>query len=138
MTVVLRTQDLTKRFAQLVAVDRLDLSLKKGSITALLGGNGAGKTTFVDMLTRITEPTSGDALVAGHSILDDFQPAAESMGVVTQENSLCDLLTCHEHLVVFAMLRGTPLEEAQQQGNGLLTLLNLADASDRLSCNLSG
>ena len=120
------------------AVKDFALKVEMGEIFGLLGVNGAGKTTLVDMLTRIQEPTSGDARLMGHSILNDFQQAAESLGVVTQENSLCDLLSCREHLLVFALMRGAPLSKANVMANSLLRLLGLDDAAERLACQLSG
>lgn len=67
----IRTVDLTKRYGDLVAVDKENLVVEEGTVFALLGVNGAGKTTTISMLTGLTRPTSGDAYLLGKSILAD-------------------------------------------------------------------
>ena len=65
----IQTTNLTKRYKNLVAVDNVNLSIRQGELFSLLGVNGAGKTTTIKMLSCLSKPTSGDALVGGHSIL---------------------------------------------------------------------
>ena len=68
---MIKTHRLTRRFGELLAVDRLDLEVAPGEVLGFLGPNGAGKTTTMRMLTGLIAPTSGTATVAGHSVLDE-------------------------------------------------------------------
>lgn len=88
-----------------LAVDNLSVSMFKGQITALLGHNGAGKTTTMSILTGLYTPTSGKALVNGHSILDDMEGVRQSLGLCPQHNVLFDRLTVKEHLKFFIRLK---------------------------------
>lgn len=101
----------------IVATQDVAFTVNSGEIFGLLGANGAGlvmnlgcafiilyigKTTTLSMLTRHLVPTAGDAFVVGHSILNEFSKGATHMGVVTQNNSLWDLLSVENHLYLFA------------------------------------
>eukprot|EP00940_MAST-03C_sp_MAST-3C-sp2_P001325 g1325.t1 len=121
-----------------VAVQGLSLQVKKRSILCLLGPNGAGKSTTLNMLLRAVSPTSGDASVCGHSMLSDFERGAVSLGVVPQDNNLWPLLTCEQHLRLFAMLRGVPASEAGTVVKSALMHMELAPKARTLSKALSG
>ena len=84
------------------AVRSLNLALYEGQVTGLLGPNGAGKSTTVAMLTGLTPPTEGDAIVAGHSLRGALADARRVLGVCPQMNVLFPSLTCAEHLRVYA------------------------------------
>ena len=88
-----------------VAVDNLYLNMYQDQITVLLGHNGAGKTTTMSMLVGLFPPTSGDAVVNGHSILNDIDGVRESLGLCPQHNVLFGRLTVREHLSFFARLK---------------------------------
>ena len=88
--------------APVVATQDVAFAVKAGEIFGLLGANGAGKTTTLSMLTRHLVPTSGDAFIAGNSILSQFSKGAKRMGVVTQNNSIWELLSVEDHLYLFA------------------------------------
>lgn len=97
------------RKGQRTVVDDLHLALREGQVTCLLGGNGAGKTTTIGMLTGLVQPTSGDAVLFGHSVISGATGAAASgtssaplLGVCPQENVIWPLLTVEEHLEFFA------------------------------------
>ena len=93
------------------AVRSLNLALYEGQVTGLLGPNGAGKSTTLAMLTGLTPPTEGDAIVAGHSLRGALADARRVLGVCPQMNVLFPSLTCAEHLRVYATLKGVPAEE---------------------------
>src|SRR6201996_9865746 len=82
LTVV--TQGLTKHFGDLVAVDRIDLQVKQGTVFSLLGPNGAGKTTVVRMLATLSEPTSGTALVCGHDVVTEADAVRRAISMTGQ------------------------------------------------------
>jgi len=110
-----------------------------GQVFGLLGANGAGKTTTVSMVCRAVEPTSGDAKVAGKSVLADFEDAARALGVVNQKNVLWDHLSCRDHLSLFARLRGVDIEgDARHAAEQALAVVGLSDHADKAAGRLSG
>jgi ABC-2 type transport system ATP-binding protein len=84
MPAAVLTEDITKRFGELTAVDKINLSIESREIFGLIGPNGAGKTTLVRMLTTVIEPSDGTAIVAGFDIRKDPDQVRRSIGVVTQ------------------------------------------------------
>ena len=88
-----RADGLTKRFGDLVAVDRLDLRVAPGTVFSLLGPNGAGKTTVVRMLATLSEPTSGTAIVCGHDVMREADAVRRSISMTGQFAALEDNLT---------------------------------------------
>jgi ATP-binding cassette subfamily A (ABC1) protein 3 len=120
------------------AVEDLAIKVAPGEIFGLLGANGAGKTTALSMLTRHIAPTSGDAFLAGHSILSDFSKGACHLGVVTQSNSLWDRLSVEDHLYLFARLRGVPEYLVKSIVDGTIDQLELTPHRRKLSMRLSG
>jgi ABC-2 type transport system ATP-binding protein len=106
MSVVLRTQDLTKRFASILAVDGLNMLLQEGSITALLGGNGAGKTTTLSMLLGLLKPTSGKIELFGHDFIANRFAVLSRMNFSSPYVDLPQRLTVRENLSVYARLYG--------------------------------
>mmetsp|Transcript_6715 Transcript_6715/g.15361 ORF Transcript_6715/g.15361 Transcript_6715/m.15361 type:complete len:1436 (+) Transcript_6715:45-4352(+) len=141
----LRIERLRKVFApkrvgqpSVVAAQDVAFSVGSGEIFGLLGANGAGKTTVLSMLTRHLVPTSGDAFVANHSILSDFNAGATHLGVVTQNNSLWDRLSVEAHLKLFARLRGVPEDLVKQVVDGTIDQLELTPHRHKLAMRLSG
>ncbi|EPS74541.1 hypothetical protein M569_00214, partial [Genlisea aurea] len=94
------------RKARFCAVDSLQLTLYENQILALLGHNGAGKSTTISMLIGFVYPTSGDALIFGHNILTDMDEIRQSLGVCPQHDILFPELTVKEHLEIFANIKG--------------------------------
>ena len=106
MTVVLRTQDLTKKFSSVLAVDSLCMELKQGTITALLGGNGAGKTTTLSMLLGLLKPTSGKIELFGQDFITNRFSVLSRMNFSSPYVDLPQRLTVRENLSVYARLYG--------------------------------
>ena len=71
MAAIIELRDLTKQYGELTAVDALNLRIEEGAVFGFIGPNGAGKTTTMRMLTTLLRPTSGEAYIAGHSVIDD-------------------------------------------------------------------
>lgn len=92
--------------ADVVAVDDLSFQVARGEVFGLLGANGAGKTSTIDVLVRHAAPAAGDARIRGVSVLADFEAASKGLGFVAQDNTLWPTLTCRDHLRLFARLRG--------------------------------
>ena len=93
MSAILAT-GLTKRYKRLVAVDGLNLEIQKGELFSLLGVNGAGKTTAIKMLSCLSEPTEGSALVGGYSITREAEKVKAIIGVSPQETAVKNQSKC--------------------------------------------
>ncbi|KAL2633831.1 hypothetical protein R1flu_005310 [Riccia fluitans] len=121
-----------------VAVDGLSLTIYENQITALLGHNGAGKSTTISMLTGLTRPSSGDAEIWGHSILKDLSSIRRTIGVCPQQNVLFSLLTVREHLELYAVLKGIPEDGIPGEIQNMVERLGLTEKINSRSANLSG
>ena len=102
----IQTTALTKRYKEITAVDGLDLEIRQGEFYALLGVNGAGKTTAIRLLTGLTRPTSGDALVGGYSITRQREQVKQRIGVAPQETAIAPNLTVKENLELICGIYG--------------------------------
>ena len=111
-------RDLHKDFGDVYAVQGINFAVQEGEIFSLLGPNGAGKSTTISMLSCLLQPTAGDALIMGHSVLGDPMAVKESIGVVPQEIALYDDLSARENLSFWGKmygLRGAALKERVDQ-----------------------
>nr|XP_034977878.1 retinal-specific phospholipid-transporting ATPase ABCA4 [Zootoca vivipara] len=137
---ILKLQELTKIYAgrHTPAVDRLCVGIRPGECFGLLGVNGAGKTTTFKMLTGDTQVTSGDAVVAGHSILTHIFDVHQNMGYCPQFDAIDDLLTGREHLRLYANLRGVPAAEVERVAEWGIQKLGLLVYADQLAGTYSG
>ncbi|NXA34061.1 ABCA4 protein, partial [Eudromia elegans] len=139
-TDILQLQELTKIYAgtNKPAVDKLCVGVRPGECFGLLGVNGAGKTTTFKMLTGDTDVTSGDAVVAGNSILTHISNVRQNMGYCPQFDAIDDLLTGREHLYLYARLRGVPAEEIKRVAEWGIQKLGLPVYADQLAGTYSG
>jgi len=96
--IAIQTENLSKHYKHKVAVNALNLSVKKGELFALLGVNGAGKTTVIKMLSCLIKPTSGNAYVSGYSINTEKLKVKEVINVSPQETAIAPNLTVKENL----------------------------------------
>jgi ABC-2 type transport system ATP-binding protein len=136
--VILETNDLTRRFGDLVAVDHLTIRVEAGQVFGLLGSNGAGKTTAIKMLTTLLPPTSGTATVVGFDIRKQAGKVRRVIGYVPQMISADGTLTGYENLLIFAKLYDIPRRERPARIADALALMDLTDAADRLVREYSG
>lgn len=121
-----------------VAVDDLQLTMYEGEIFALLGHNGAGKSTTINMLTGMVTPSAGDATIAGHSILTDMTEIRRLIGVCPQHDVLWSELTVIEHLRTFALLRGVPARDVEKRAKEMMQEVGLAEKWMTRAGSLSG
>jgi ABC-2 type transport system ATP-binding protein len=127
---VVRARDLTRRYGDAVAVDRLNLEVLPGELYGFLGPNGAGKTTTLRMLTGLLSPSGGEVTIAGHAMAEAPEAAKGALGFVPDTPFLYDRLSAREHLAFCAGLFGVPLEVAAPRADALLKLLELEHAAD--------
>jgi ABC-2 type transport system ATP-binding protein len=135
---VIETQDLTKQFKKVVAVDRLNLSIRKGEIFGLLGPDGAGKTTTIRMLCAIMDPTEGSARVAGFDTVKEPEEIKKRIGYMAQQFSLYGDLTVMENLTFFADIFEVGRKERQERIERLLEFARLTRFKGRRAAHLSG
>jgi ABC-2 type transport system ATP-binding protein len=134
----IETNDLTRKFNGLVAVDKLNISVEQGEVFGLLGPNGAGKTTTISMLCTILKPSSGTARVNGFDIVKQDTSVRKSIGIVFQDPSIDDRLTGRENLYMHANLYGVPLSDQKPRIDQILKLVELEERADYLMRTYSG
>jgi len=125
MNEAITTQDLTKKFNGLVAVDRINFKVKSGEIFGLLGPNGAGKTTTINMLTTLLKPTEGTAYVSGFDIGKEPEKIRERIGVVFQDMTVDRNLTGYENMWLHGKLYNIPEKELKRRIKELLEFVEL-------------
>jgi ABC-2 type transport system ATP-binding protein len=133
----IRTENLTRQFGKLVAVDRLNLAVPRGTIFGFLGPNGAGKSTTINMLVGLLPPSAGTAQVAGFSILDAPLQVKQRIGVVPEGLNLYERLTVSEQVELVGRLHGLSRTEVRQRLPSLLELLNLKDSANKMILDYS-
>ncbi|HDO35940.1 MAG TPA: ABC transporter ATP-binding protein [Nitrospirae bacterium] len=136
--VAVRTENLLKSFGDYRAIDNLDLNIKRGEIYGLVGPDGAGKTTLMRILTAIMESDSGQAWVAGHSVIMESEAVKEKIGYMSQRFGLYEDLTVMENIIFYADLYDVPRKERPERVERLLGFSNLAPFKARLAGKLSG
>ncbi len=134
----IKTSNLTKSFDGNIAVDNLTLEIKKGELFGLVGPDGAGKTTIMRLLTATMIPSSGEAWVAGHSIVNEGERIKEKIGYMSQRFGLYEDLTVMENILFYADLYEVPENERPSRMERLLGFSNLTPFKGRLAGKLSG
>src|SRR5881397_2128857 len=125
MRVALRTEKLTKRFGDLVAVDGIDLEVREGEVFGFLGPNGAGKTTTLRLLCALIAPSSGTAEIAGYRLGREDAKIRASVGILTEQPGLYERQSAWDNLVFYATLYGLPGRAARDQAERYLRLMGL-------------
>ena len=131
-------KNLTKRYKDVTAVDRLCLSVAKGELYALLGVNGAGKTTTIKMLSCLVPPDDGDALLGGHSILTEPDKVKEIIGVSPQETAVAPGLSVRENLSLMCGIHGFSRTREDEKIRELAAKLGLDTVLGKRAGKLSG
>jgi ABC-2 type transport system ATP-binding protein len=134
----IRMAGLTKIFGDVRAVDGLTLDVEEGEIFALVGPDGAGKTTTMRLLTAIMDPTAGDAWVAGHHVVKEGEALKEEIGYMSQRFGLYPDLTVMENLDFYADIYCVAQRGRAKKVERLLAFSNLTPFKQRLAGNLSG
>lgn len=129
---------LTKKYKDITAVDGLDLEIKGGEIFSLLGVNGAGKTTTIKMLSCLTKPTEGDAVLGGYSITKDADKIKQIIGVSPQETAIAPNLSVKENLELICGIYGFSKEKTRCKLREISDIFSLDGVWERKVSKLSG
>ncbi len=134
----IKTENLTKRYKDIIAVDGLTLTVKQGELFSLLGVNGAGKTTTVKMLSCLTSPSDGDAWLLGKNIHKDTSAMKSVIAVSPQETAVAVGLTVKENLELICGVHGFEKNYRDVKIKELSSLLGLESVINRKAGKLSG
>ena len=134
----IKTQNLTKKYKDVVAVDNLNLTIQKGELFSLLGVNGAGKTTAIKMLSCLTKPTGGEAFINGKSITKDASYIKSVIAVSPQETAVAPHLTVYENLKLICGVHGFSKDKTREKIKVLSEMLGLDSVSNKKAGKLSG
>lgn len=130
--------NLTKKFKDKTAVNDLSLTIRSGELTSLLGVNGAGKTTTIRMLSCLSKPTSGDALIYGKSIAKDADEVKRLIGISPQETSVAPNLTVRENLELIAGIYGFEKSKIKDKTNEIIEMFEFDEVLNSKAKTLSG
>ena len=134
----IRTVNLTKKYKDIIAVDQLNLQVKKGELFSLLGVNGAGKTTTIKMLSCLTQPTSGDAFLNGKSICKNTAAVKSLIAVSPQETAVASNLSVRENLELMCSVHGFTKDKQNMKIAELTERLGLKSVMKKKAGKLSG
>ena len=123
--VAIAVKDLTRKFGDFTAVDRISFDVKAGEVFGFLGANGAGKTTAMRMLIGLLSPTSGTARVAGHDVYKASEAIKRRIGYMSQRFSLYEDLTPRENIRLYGGIYGLTLAQIRERTDRMLTRLGL-------------
>ncbi|MFO6424059.1 ATP-binding cassette domain-containing protein [Motilimonas sp. KMU-193] len=132
------TQGMSRSFANLVAVDQLDLAIASGSIYGFLGPNGCGKSTSIRMLTGLLQPSAGTIQVLGENLQGNEERLRRRIGYMTQKFSLYDNLSVQENLAFVARIHGLKWRARRSRVAELLSLYELTGREQQLAGSMSG
>ncbi len=135
---IIKTENLTKKFKDLLAVDDVNLEVEEGECFGLLGPNGAGKTSLIRMITAVSPPTRGNIWVLGSDLGTHSQQVKAVLGVVPQLDNLDPDLTVLQNLLTFARYFDIPKEEARRRSMEVLKLFELENKRNSHIRELSG
>ena len=134
----IETHALTKRYKSVTAVDALDLAVEQGELFALLGVNGAGKSTTLKMLSCLTPPTEGDALMLGRSVRREPRAVKQFISVSPQETAVAPNLTVQENLEFFYGIYGHTAAQAKRAAREAVDRFDFSSVAGRKARTLSG
>jgi ABC-2 type transport system ATP-binding protein len=138
MDSIIKTEDLSRRFGALTALDRLNLEIVPGEIFGLVGPDGAGKTTTLRLLCGLLDPSGGRAWVAGHDVARETTAVKDRIGYMAQRFGLYTDLTVAENMAFYADLFGITGRERDELTSRLLRMTRMEPFRDRHAGKLSG
>jgi len=138
MQSILEVRNLSKNYADFTAVNNISFDIKEGEIFSLLGPNGAGKTTTISMLSTLYDPSSGDALIGGHSIRKEPMAVRQVIGVVPQDIALYEDLTARENLLFWGQMYNLGGKALNSRIDEVLEQIGMVDKSKNRVKTYSG
>ena len=138
MTNILEVQNLVKNYGDFQAVKGVSFNIEEGEIFSLLGPNGAGKTTTISMLSTLYTPTSGDAVIGGHSVTKDPMGVRNIIGVVPQDLALYEDLTARENLIFWGQMYNLSGKSLNIRVDEVLEQIGLTDKAKNRVKTFSG
>jgi ABC-2 type transport system ATP-binding protein len=138
MPAILEVHDLVKKYGDFAAVKGISFDIKEGESFSLLGPNGAGKTTTISVLSTLYAPTSGDALIGGHSVAKEPMAVRQFIGVVPQDLAIYDDLTAGENLSFWGQMYGLGGTALKTRIDEVLEQIGLADKANMRIKTYSG
>lgn len=136
--VLVKAENLTKKFGELVAVDSINFEILKGESFGFLGPNGAGKTTIMRMIQSVSPLTSGKLTLAGMDVTERNREIKALIGVTPQDDNLDPDFTVFQNLTVYARYFDIPKEKAKAKAEELLKFMQLEEKRDTIITALSG
>ena len=134
----IQTKHLSKQYGKITAVKNLNLEIQQGELFSLLGINGAGKTTTIKMLTCLTAPTSGDAIINGYSVINEPNKVKHFISVSPQETAIAPNLTVKENLELICRIHEFSKEKTLSKIAEVTQQFSLTDILYRKAGKLSG
>jgi ABC-2 type transport system ATP-binding protein len=136
--IAIEISNLTKHFENVIALDNLSLAVKYGEIFGLLGPNGSGKTTTINIVSGLSKPTSGQVKVLGYDITENTHAVHAVLGAVPQETALYEELSAWANMTIHADLYGVRRSEREQSITDMLNLVQLYERRDNRVSTFSG
>lgn len=124
---VILTRDLTKRYSNFTALEKLNISITKGSCVGFLGPNGAGKSTTMKILTGLIKPTNGDAFIFGYDVIKESKQALSKIGAVVETPEFPTYLTPNQILSYFGKIRGLPKQKLNESIDNVLEIVKMTE-----------
>jgi ribosome-dependent ATPase len=136
--VVIETERISRSFGHLLAVDDVNLTIRRGSIFGLLGPNGSGKSTIIRMLCGVLAPSSGRATVLGYDVVADAEAIKRRIGYMSQKFSLYQDLTVDENLDFYGRIYGLKHDKLEERRRAVIDLTGIGDRMEQVAGTLSG
>jgi ABC-type multidrug transport system ATPase subunit len=136
--IIIKTENLTKKFKEVTVVNNLNIEIKKGEIFGFLGPNGSGKSTTIKMLCGLIAPTSGNAWIHDLSIINDGEEIRKEIGYMSQRFSLYDDLTAKQNLIFYSKLYKVNEDILESKLNQIMDLTQLTKEQNKQASKLSG
>ncbi|WP_268033201.1 ABC transporter ATP-binding protein [Algoriphagus sp. PAP.12] len=134
--IVIKTDNLTKRFGDFIAVDTITFDVKEGEIFGFLGANGAGKTTAMRMLCGLSIPSSGEASIGGFDVYREREKIKKNIGYMSQKFSLYEDLTVAENIRFFGGIYGLDSQNLKIKSQEMIQSLGLESQKNKLVASL--